>query len=221
MPKKLKILKDMYGELCLYCYTNIATTIDHIIPISRYGTDALPNLLPACKKCNSQKSYSSIYQFCSESVLLRIDTYRKINKFILLSQYSLEQDLPIERRCSKKSSLRTQQKLRKLPFTRRKQILMSCYLYNKIHETDKAKRIISLIYQSEYSQAINKIKEYNVVIPVYYAIKQYCKNKEYFDHYVSELINFFNNKRNYEIQYIKAEDQYMPEKITQAIINEL
>lgn len=50
--------------------------------------------------------------------------------------------------------------------------------------------------------AINKIKEYNEVIPVYLAIKQYCKNEEFFDHYLSELINFFNNKRNYTIQNI-------------------
>lgn len=94
----------------------------------------------------------------------------------------------------------TQQKLKKLPFSRSKQILVSCYLYNKIYQTDRAKRIISLIYQSEYSLAISKIKEYNNLIPIYFAIKQYCKNKEHFDHYINELINFFNNKKNYVIQ---------------------
>lgn len=199
---KLKQLKKIYGNFCVYCDKNLAITVDHIIPISRYGANALSNLLPSCRRCNYIKKNTSIYQFCPNDILLSIDKLRKANQFVLLSQYTSEQDLPIERRCSKKSSLNTQQKLKKLPFTRRTQILMSCYLYNKIYQTDRAKRIISLIYQSEYSVAINKIKEYNEVIPVYLAIKQYCKNQEFFDHYLSELINFFNNKRNYTIQNI-------------------
>lgn len=202
MENKLKKLKNIYGELCVYCSKDIATTIDHIIPTSRYGPNLLTNLLPACKKCNSKKSSLSIYEFCSEDILFRIDEKRQVNKFVLLSEYTSEKDLPLERMSSKKSSINTQQKLKKLEFTTTSQILIGCYLYNKVHKTDKAKRIISLIYQSHYSEAIQKIKEYNSVIPLMTAINMYCPNKKIYNHYIDELISFFDKKRDYEIRVL-------------------
>lgn len=96
--------------------------------------------------------------------------------------------------------INTQQKLKKLPFTRSNQILMSCYLYNKIYQTDKAKRIISLIYQSEYSNALEKIKSYNNKIPIHNVIQRYCGTKKDFDYQINELIKFFNERKNQKLQ---------------------
>ena len=42
------------GSRCHYCGT-LATTVDHVIPKSRGGTDALSNLVPACARCNYSK----------------------------------------------------------------------------------------------------------------------------------------------------------------------
>lgn len=42
--------------LRLRCDGAPATTVDHIVPVSRGGTNALENLQPACGPCNRQKS---------------------------------------------------------------------------------------------------------------------------------------------------------------------
>jgi 5-methylcytosine-specific restriction endonuclease McrA len=39
---------------CAYC-SNVATTVDHVIPLSRGGTNFEGNLVPACRRCNSSK----------------------------------------------------------------------------------------------------------------------------------------------------------------------
>ncbi len=42
------------GTKCAYCDAP-ATTIDHVVPISRGGLDAYGNVVPACRPCNSSK----------------------------------------------------------------------------------------------------------------------------------------------------------------------
>lgn len=62
------------GHRCYYCgklrrpFANGPTrrldiTIDHIVPISRGGTDELDNLVPACRACNSAKCAASLDEF--------------------------------------------------------------------------------------------------------------------------------------------------------------
>lgn len=43
------------GRTCLYCAAAPATTVDHVVPIIRGGSNHLANLVPACKSCNSSK----------------------------------------------------------------------------------------------------------------------------------------------------------------------
>lgn len=44
------------GAMCFYCNDRRADTIDHIIPLTRGGTNQEGNLVPACRKCNCSKS---------------------------------------------------------------------------------------------------------------------------------------------------------------------
>lgn len=43
------------GVPCAYC-GDAATTVDHVVPLSRGGTNFEGNLAPCCKRCNSSKS---------------------------------------------------------------------------------------------------------------------------------------------------------------------
>jgi len=51
-------LKEKFEELwnkCLYCWCLERIEIDHIKPLSKWGTNDLDNLQPLCKSCNSSK----------------------------------------------------------------------------------------------------------------------------------------------------------------------
>lgn len=44
-----------YGFHCAYCGIGKAECLDHVIPLSRGGSNWPANLRPACKSCNSEK----------------------------------------------------------------------------------------------------------------------------------------------------------------------
>ena len=49
--KRRAIILKMHDECCVYCGDE-ANSVDHIIPISKGGTDDLNNLVAACTRCN-------------------------------------------------------------------------------------------------------------------------------------------------------------------------
>lgn len=51
------------GKTCAYCMNATATTIDHVLPLVRGGTNYEGNLTPACKSCNSSKGYRTIIEW--------------------------------------------------------------------------------------------------------------------------------------------------------------
>lgn len=53
--KMLNKLLHKYNFTCVYCGAKKKLTVDHIIPVSRNGTDDINNLQIACKNCNSRK----------------------------------------------------------------------------------------------------------------------------------------------------------------------
>ncbi len=51
------------GVSCYYCHTPLKpneVTMDHVVPISEGGLSVKGNVVPCCKKCNSEKKASSI-----------------------------------------------------------------------------------------------------------------------------------------------------------------
>ena len=53
-------LKESCGYLCLHCGEKKKLTKDHIMPLSKGGSDYITNIQPLCKNCNSKKS--NIYE---------------------------------------------------------------------------------------------------------------------------------------------------------------
>ena len=58
---------SIVNESCVYC-GKPATTIDHIIPKSKNGSDEASNLVPCCKSCNSSKSNKDLSDFLNDSI---------------------------------------------------------------------------------------------------------------------------------------------------------
>ena len=54
-------LKRRYGFGCAYCGSKTQLTKDHVIPVSRGGTDDITNIVPACRSCNSSKGAKVIF----------------------------------------------------------------------------------------------------------------------------------------------------------------
>lgn len=52
--KKLRKRILAQDNACFYCGQE-ATTIDHVIPISKGGISSIDNCVPACNRCNSGK----------------------------------------------------------------------------------------------------------------------------------------------------------------------
>lgn len=49
--------------LCPYCNKNKTDTIDHVVPLSKGGTNNKDNLIAVCRSCNSKKGAKSLLQF--------------------------------------------------------------------------------------------------------------------------------------------------------------
>lgn len=48
-------LVERYEGKCAYCGEGGPLEVDHRVPLSRGGTNAIDNLLPACRSCNGRK----------------------------------------------------------------------------------------------------------------------------------------------------------------------
>ena len=51
---------DLYGTNCLACGCDDPPTIDHIVPVSRGGTNTVDNVQPLCGDGNNRKGTKTI-----------------------------------------------------------------------------------------------------------------------------------------------------------------
>ena len=48
-------LCNYYGDICLCCGETKKLTVDHVVPISKGGSNHIENIQPLCGSCNSSK----------------------------------------------------------------------------------------------------------------------------------------------------------------------
>jgi hypothetical protein len=59
--KEWKELCEKWGNTCCQCRKKRKLTKDHIVPLSKGGTDYISNIQPMCRSCNSRK-WKFIYE---------------------------------------------------------------------------------------------------------------------------------------------------------------
>lgn len=52
-------LKNFYGNICLACKKPAKLTADHVMPLSKGGSNSIDNIQPLCGPCNSSKGTKS------------------------------------------------------------------------------------------------------------------------------------------------------------------
>jgi hypothetical protein len=64
-----KIIKQRDGAMCQYCgvYASDGDT-DHVLPLTKGGTDSIDNLVWACKTCNREKSDKTLRDWVAQSI---------------------------------------------------------------------------------------------------------------------------------------------------------
>jgi 5-methylcytosine-specific restriction endonuclease McrA len=77
-PEKIKERFELFNNCCAYCGQSGDMQIEHAIPISKGGTHAIGNILPACRTCNYSKRDKEIESwYRSQSVFTEL-RWRKI-----------------------------------------------------------------------------------------------------------------------------------------------
>jgi len=53
--EEFKALCDSCGNVCLSCGSSEKLTVDHVLPLSKGGSNSIENIQPLCGLCNSKK----------------------------------------------------------------------------------------------------------------------------------------------------------------------
>lgn len=62
-PQAWLALVEQYGGRCAYCGAAAPLEVDHRIPLARGGSNAIDNILPACRSCNARKHLMTEAEF--------------------------------------------------------------------------------------------------------------------------------------------------------------
>lgn len=79
-----------FGNCCAYCGKDGRLTLDHFVPISKGGPDALGNIIPACSACNGSKYNSDAEQWYRRQSFFNQKRWSLIAKVMRLHNSSIQ-----------------------------------------------------------------------------------------------------------------------------------
>ncbi|WP_336790983.1 HNH endonuclease [Paenibacillus sp. MMO-177] len=82
--RKAALKRDHYT--CLWC-GRPGTTVDHIIPASKGGSDLPQNLLAACMECNTKRGSRSAFSYFREKVFSAPKRMKLVYRILKASYY--------------------------------------------------------------------------------------------------------------------------------------
>ena len=85
-------IKYAFGGFCAYCRCNRATTLDHIKPRSKGGSNLRSNLIPACIECNHSKGSENWLTWYQRQEFYNKIAEELIEEWIANKQYDFEED---------------------------------------------------------------------------------------------------------------------------------
>ena len=90
-PRELGTRFALFGNCCAYCGATGEMEIEHVIPISKGGTHAMGNIVPACHDCNSSKRAKEVESWYREQPTFCEKRWRKICRVLGWSRGSVGQ----------------------------------------------------------------------------------------------------------------------------------
>ena len=70
-----------FENRCAYCGADASLTVDHIIPVSKFGANKLYNIVPACPHCNSSKCDHDIIEWYQKQPFYSVERLLKIHSW--------------------------------------------------------------------------------------------------------------------------------------------
>ena len=89
---------EAWNHKCAYCEED-ATSLDHIVPRFKSGSSNRNNLLPCCRRCNSNKASSKMEDWYQQQEYFSTERYNRIQAWMQqevvdLFAYNIETDKP-------------------------------------------------------------------------------------------------------------------------------
>ena len=100
-------IKYSFGGLCAYCRSARATTLDHIKPRTKGGSNLRSNLLPCCQSCNHDKGSQNWLTWYQSQPFFDSIVQELIEEWIANQYYDFEED--DERRTNNRTKVCTHQ----------------------------------------------------------------------------------------------------------------
>lgn len=90
-----KMIAARDNERCVYCNVHCPSgSLDHILPLSKGGTDSIDNLVWSCQSCNSSKHDKTLREWVKgnqiKAVSIDVETKKLARKFKILPDYKAQ-----------------------------------------------------------------------------------------------------------------------------------